>query len=108
MMPVNRKRDPSWPADILFADSGTPFFGENEQGIYGRWYRTAFAYETDEAWTASYAEYPAQDFDLLSRAEGQKRRLNEAETAALGNLMLLNDSGIFDDARKADFSQVHH
>lgn len=108
MVPINRARDDSWPADILFADSVRPFYGENEQGIFGRWYRTAFAYETDEAWTASYAEYPAQDFDLLSSHEGQKRRLNEAETAALGNLMLLNDSGLFDDARKDSFAEIKH
>lgn len=108
MVPVKRTRDDSWPADILFADSVTPFFGKNQEGIYGRWYRTAFAYETDSAWTASYAEYPAQDFDLLSKREGQKRRLNEAETAALGNLMLLNDSGLFDDARKNDFARIQN
>lgn len=108
MFPVKRERDDSWPADILFADSGVPFFGENQDGIYGRWYRTAFAFETDQAWTASYCDYPAQDFDLISRHQGQQQRVNEAESAALGYLMQLNDSGLFDHARKADFAKTTH
>lgn len=105
MRPVKRERDPSWPTDILFADSGTPFFGENEHGIYGRWYRTGFAFYTEgQSWLASTTEYPASDYDLISRTEGQKQRITEAEVAALGRLMQLNDAGLFDESRKADFA----
>ena len=107
MRPIERKRDASWPTDILFADSVVPFWGENKEGIYGRWYRTAFAYNRDdEMWTASFHEYPASEFDLVSSEAGKKQRLNEAEIAALANLMLLNDSGIFDESRKADFAKI--
>lgn len=106
MMPVTRKRDPSWPTDILFADSKWPFWGKNTMQIYGRWYRTAFAYFQDEkGWIAQFHDYPASEFDLLSPVEGQKRRVADAEIAALGNLIALNDAGLFDDARKADFAQ---
>ncbi len=105
MFPVERKHDDSWPTDILFADSAMPFFGNNEEGIYGRWYRTAFCfYREGQGWIASSYTCPAAEYDLMSANEGLKQRIDEAEIAALGYLMQMKNAGLFDESRKADFA----
>lgn len=98
-------RFPEKQADILIADSGEPFWGPNKEGIIGRWYRTAFCIDQhDKTWLASYHDYPASDYDLLSRKEGQKRRVNECLEHAKKTLAQTAATGLYDNGRKENFS----
>jgi hypothetical protein len=98
-------RYPQKNADILVADSGEPFVGANDKGIIGRWYRTGYAIDQqDKTWLASFHDYPAADYDLLSRAEGQKRRVNECLEHAKKTLNQTAAAGLYDDGRKDSFS----
>lgn len=83
-------------ADVLVADSGEWFWGKNKEGIEGRWYRTMFAFERDKMWVGSYEEYPAVDYDLISAAEGQKKRVEESLEYASNYLKQLTDAGLYD------------
>ena len=94
MRPVVRVTEED--ADILIADSGEPFYGENADGQLGFWYRTAFAFLRDKAWIASSHEYPAGEFALLSKREGQERRVNDCLECARTALALTVEVGLYD------------
>lgn len=106
MVPVGRFEEKE--GFVLIADSGEPFTGLNDDNIYARWYRTAFCIERDSTWTAHWQFYPAADYDLMSRAEGQKRRVQECLTFARDTLHKFAETGLYDDSRKQSFSQRPH
>jgi len=93
-------------ADILIADSGEPFMGTNEHGEVGRWYRTGFAIDQgDTTWLASFNDYNAVEFDLLSKNEGQQRRVNECLVHARDTLNKTVAAGLYDHGRRESFSK---
>ena len=95
MKPVMRIIEKS--GDILVADSGEPFFGTNEQGVLGRYYRTGFAIDRgDKAWLASTNDYPAEEYDTMSRREGQEQRVNECLVYAREALIQTAKAGLYD------------
>jgi len=104
MKPVCRVAEAD--ADILIADSGEPFMGTNKDGNLGRWYRTAFAIDQgDKTWLASFNDYPATEFDLVSKREGQQRRVNECLVFARDTLSKTAATGLYDHGRRESFSK---
>ena len=83
-------------ADILIADSGEPFYGANEEGVLGRWYRTAFAIDRgDQTWVASTNIYDAVEYDAVSKRQGQEQRVNDCLMHARVVLNEMHKSGLF-------------
>ena len=84
--------------DILIADSGEAFFSENDEGLLGRWYKTGFAIDRgNKTWIASTNYYPAADYDLLSKREGQQQRVNDCLLHARVVLAESNKAGLYDN-----------
>jgi hypothetical protein len=82
--------------DILIADSGEPFFGTNDAGVLGRWYRTGYALDRgDQVWVASTNVYDAVEYDTVSRREGQQDRVNDCLEHARNALSQISQSGLF-------------
>lgn len=103
MKPVVRVKEKH--GDILIADSGQSFTGLNSDGELGRWYRTGYAIDRgSKTWIASCNDYNAVEFDLVSRNEGQQRRVNECLLFARDNLKKLAATGLFNGTGKG-FSQ---
>lgn len=106
MLPVMRVKEKH--GDILIADSGHAFLGSNDAGELGRWYRTAFAIDRgDTTWIASFNDYNAVEFDLVSKNEGQNTRVNECLATARDTLQKLAHTGLF-DGRRQGFSKRPH
>jgi hypothetical protein len=82
--------------DILIADSGEPFFGENEEGLLGRWYKAGFAIDRgDKTWVASTNYYSATEYDLVSKREGQQHRVNDCLAYARVALKATLEVGLY-------------
>lgn len=91
MVPVCKVQDDL--GEILVADSGEPFYGTNEEGILGRWYRTGYAINRDGLDIGNFCDYPAEEFGDLSRRDGQERRVNECLIAARETLKQFEEVG---------------
>lgn len=106
MLPVMRVIEKD--GDILIADSGHPFVGTNGDGELGRWYRTGYAIDRgSKTWIASFNDYNAVEFDLVSRNEGQNQRVNDCLQFARDNLEKFATAGLFNGKGKS-FSQRPH
>ena len=106
MLPVMRVKEKH--GDILIADSGQQFLGTNSDGELGRWYRTGFAIDRgSKTWIASFNDYNAVEFDLVSRNEGQKRRVEDCLEYARNTLDKFAQTGLF-NGNGQSFSQRQH
>lgn len=95
MKPVMKVIDPE--ADILLADSGEPFFGANQDGELGQWYRTGYAIDRDGAQLGNFNEYPAEEYADISAAAGQQARIKECLAYAREALKLTINAGLYKD-----------
>ena len=84
---------------ILLADSGDMI---NEDGKL--FYRTGYAIERSGLEFGNYADYEIGEDGFGSSHSDRDFRLSQAVFHARTTLNQLDDSGFFDDARKADFS----
>lgn len=86
---------------VLLADSEVPILVD---GL--ACYRTGYAVQRERLWWGNYHDYPASETGG-SRSE-RDARLNEAVSHARMNLAITVKGGLYDDARKNDFSTLQH
>ena len=102
MVPVGRYTFDD--GDILVADSDESFYGETEDNVSLKFFRTGFFIYRGKNWLASTHDYLVSEMGPRTKRGARDFRIKEALEYGKKYLQQTLDAGLYDANRKNDFS----